>query len=84
MSSKPNVIFYTKPGCHLCDVARDEIARAGAEGEFTFEEVNVESDPALKSLYGWDIPVVVINGTVAFKHRLTAGDFLAALRKYGQ
>ena len=79
MSVKPHVVFYTKPGCHLCDEARAEIARSGCAGLYTYEEVDVLSDPELSRRYGWDIPVVLIDGTHAFKHRLTAEEFRRAI-----
>ena len=75
MSDKPHVVFYTKPGCHLCEEAKREMARAGLAHLYTFEEINILSDPDLQRRYGTDIPVVVINGTHAFKHRLTAEEF---------
>ncbi len=81
MADRPHVIFYTKPGCHLCDEARREIARAGCAGQFTFEEVDILSDPELQRRYGTEIPVVLIDGTHAFRHRLTAEDFRRAIRK---
>ena len=79
MTDKPHVVFYTKPGCHLCEEARAEIRDSGCEGLYTFEEVDVLSDAELTRRYGWDIPVVLIDGTHAFKHRLTAADFRRAL-----
>jgi glutaredoxin len=79
MTPAPHVIFYTKPGCHLCDEARQEIARAACRDLFTYEEVDINSDPELRRRYGWDIPVVLIDDTHAFKHRLTAEDFRRAI-----
>ena len=81
MPAAPHVIFYTKPGCHLCDEARQEMARAACTDLYTYEEVDINSDPELLRRYGWDIPVVLINGTHAFNHCLTAEAFrLAILR----
>ena len=81
MSVKPHVVFYTKPGCHLCEEARAEIERAGCAGLYTFEEVDILSDAELTRRYGWDIPVVVINGVETFKHRLTPSDFRREVRR---
>lgn len=81
MADRPHVTFYTKPGCHLCDEAKREIARAGCAGQFTFEEVSILSDPELQRRYGTEIPVVLIDGTHAFKYHLTAEDFCRAIRK---
>ena len=75
MGDKPHVILYTKPGCHLCDEAKLEIARAGLRGLYTFEEIDIRTDPDLARRYRFDIPVVLINGVHAFKHRLTAEEF---------
>jgi glutaredoxin len=79
MSAKPHVIFYTKPGCHLCDEARREIELSGCAELFNYEEVDINSDPELSRRYGWDIPVVLIDGTHAFKHRLMASEFRRAI-----
>jgi len=79
MTTKPHVIFYTRPGCHLCEEAKLSIAAADCADAYTFEEINIEADPDLRRRYGWDIPVVVLNGRVVFKHRLTTADFKRAL-----
>lgn len=75
MGSKIRVTLYTRPGCHLCEEARREILRAGRRDDYTLEEVDIDSDPELKARYGFDIPVVRVGDTVAFKHRLTAEEF---------
>jgi glutaredoxin len=72
---KPRVRLYTRPGCHLCEEAKAEIARANCSGLFDLEEIDIDTDPRLANLYGYDIPVVTIDGAHAFKHRLTAADF---------
>jgi glutaredoxin len=79
MPAKPHVIFYTKSGCHLCDEARRAMELSGCAELFTYEEVDINSDPDLQRRYGWDIPVVLIDGTHAFKHRLTSEEFRRAL-----
>lgn len=79
--ARARVNIYTRPGCHLCDEAKAEIARAGCSSLFVLEEINIDEDPALTRLYGYDIPVVTINGAHAFKHRLTAQDFKRELRR---
>ncbi len=79
MPHTPLIIFYTKPGCHLCEEARAEMEKSGCEGLYTFEEVDILSDAELIRRYGWDIPVVLIDGAHAFKHRLTAAEFRRAV-----
>ena len=74
-SAKRHVVIYTRPGCHLCDEAKQAIAAAHCFDEYTLEEINIESDPDLLRSYRNDIPVITINGTEAFRHRLTSAAF---------
>ena len=73
--SKPHVIIYSRPGCHLCDEAKAAIMSAGCSDQFTLEEINIESDDELLRKYKYDIPVVAIDGAETFIHRLTPGEF---------
>ena len=51
--------LYSKPGCHLCDDARDKIERLRARGfELDLEEQDITADPALFERYRYTIPVV--------------------------
>ena len=61
------VTLYGKPGCHLCDDARAEVAAVRAERPFELTEVDVSLDPALWRAYGERIPVVEVNGEEAFE-----------------
>ena len=80
-SAKARVIIYTRPGCHLCDEAKQTIEAARCLDEYTLEEINIESDPDLLSRYRYDIPVITINGVEAFRHRLTAREFREKLNQ---
>lgn len=77
------VILYTKPGCHLCDEMKEEILRAGCADLYTLEVVNIESNPDLRARYRYEIPVLLIDGVEAFRHRLRAEDFKARLSGQG-
>jgi glutaredoxin len=61
------VTLYGKPGCHLCDEARDELEAVRAERPFELTEVDVSLDPRLWRAYGERIPVVEIDGEEAFE-----------------
>ena len=76
---KLEVILYSKPGCALCDEARDEIESVTDE-TFDLVEISIAGDLELYERYKNDIPVVFINGSEAFRHRLTAKEFARALR----
>jgi glutaredoxin len=72
ISEKARVIIYSRPGCHLCDEAKQVIESAQCANEYTLEEIDIESDVALLQRYRYDIPVITINGEEAFRHKVTA------------
>ena len=74
-AEKVHVIVYSRPGCHLCEEAKQAIQTAECSEEYTLEEINIESDPELWRLYRYDIPVITIDGVEAFRHRLTTEEF---------
>jgi glutaredoxin len=82
MMKKAIVTIYSKPGCHLCEEAKASILAAGCNDEFTIEEINIEEDAQLKERYGYDIPVILINGIKAFKHRVEPREFKEKLRRF--
>ena len=61
------VTLYGKPGCHLCDDARDAVQRARAATSFELREVDITLDPELNREYGERIPVVAVDGVEAFQ-----------------
>jgi glutaredoxin len=73
------VIVYSRPGCHLCDEAKTAIVSAGCSDRFTLEEINIESDAELLRKYKYDIPVVLIDGAEAFRHRVDVKQFRARI-----
>jgi len=78
---RATVTIYTRPGCHLCDEAKAAIEASGCTGEYSLEEVNIDEDPVLRERYGYDIPVIFINGVKVFKHRVDPGEFKRKLRR---
>jgi len=75
VSFKHRVIIYSRPGCHLCDEAKAAIQNSGCTDRFTLEEINIESDPELLRKYKYDIPVILIDGVEAFRHRVDIDQF---------
>ncbi len=59
------VTLYTRPGCHLCDEAREAILGLRAElPPFELGEVDIEQDNDLLARYLERIPVVAVDGEV--------------------
>jgi hypothetical protein len=76
-----DVTLYTRPGCHLCEEAKAQIApllqRAGAR----LREVNIDVDPVLRALYDYDVPVILLGVRKAAKHRVDLEQFRTQLEE---
>lgn len=77
--TRRHVTLYTKPGCHLCEIAKSRLARARLLCRFDMEEIDITTDPALIERYDVRIPVVAIDGVEAFEHRVILDELLLAL-----
>lgn len=71
------VTFYTRPGCHLCDDAKESMHVWAEQNGFSIDlhEVNIDSDDAAHERYWLHIPVGTIDGREAFRHRFDAVAF---------
>ena len=57
------VTLYTRPGCHLCDEAREAILSVrDSAGSFELREIDIECDPELHKRFLERIPVVDVDG----------------------
>jgi glutaredoxin len=65
-----HIEIYSRPGCHLCEDARESIDRVLRGREADVRVINVEDDPELEAAYGMEIPVVMIDGEKAFIYRV--------------
>ena len=67
--------IYSKPGCHLCDEMKAVVARTIQDrAEITLEEIDISRDEALLTLYGLEIPVLLMDGKKVAKYRITGDD----------
>ena len=55
------VTLYSRPGCHLCDAAREVVVRVCEDLGETFVEVDIDSDPDLADRVGDEIPVTFVD-----------------------
>lgn len=74
------VVMIGKPGCHLCEEAREVIERVVAETGDSFAEVHLDSDPAFDR-YVEEIPVTFVDGRQHDYWRVDEGRLRAALRR---
>ncbi len=75
------VIVYGRPGCHLCEQAVVVIERVRARVPFVLEQRDIEADDELFKRYLERIPVVEIDGAVAFELFVDEHEFERALAK---
>ncbi|WP_296632426.1 glutaredoxin family protein [Rhodoluna sp.] len=71
MSNTIELLLLSKPGCHLCEDARevvDEVVTgfmaSHPAASITVTEKNILEDEALQVKYSEEIPVLLINGKV--------------------
>jgi hypothetical protein len=68
-ASEVRLTLLSKPGCHLCDAARDAVTRVIAElgpaaSTVRVQELSILDDPELNARYWDEIPVVLLNDRV--------------------
>jgi hypothetical protein len=75
-----SVTLYARPGCHLCDEAREAIlGLRGVVRPFELGEVDIEQDDGLLARYLERIPVVVVDGEVVSELELEVDSLRAVL-----
>jgi glutaredoxin len=75
------VTLITRVDCHLCAVAETELVRLQGELGFTFEQLDVDADPARRAEYSDRVPVILIDGKEHGYWRLEEKRFRAALAR---
>jgi glutaredoxin len=56
------VTLITRVGCHLCEIAGDELRRLQRELGFAYREVDVDGSPTLRARFTDKVPVIVLDG----------------------
>lgn len=74
------VTLLSKPGCHLCEDARALLDELRVDHDFSLEEVDITTDPALFAQYRYEIPVVLQEGTEIARGRIEGHVLVRELR----
>lgn len=74
-----HIILYSKPGCHLCEIAYQLLQGLQREFDLTIQETDITGDPALFEKYWNKIPVALIDGRVTLAAPIRMTDVRAAL-----
>jgi glutaredoxin len=59
--ASPQVTFYTKAGCHLCEEARDMLDDIAAEVDYELTEIDIRTNPEIFEQYRYRIPVIIVD-----------------------
>jgi glutaredoxin len=62
------ITIYSKPDCHLCDLAKEVVERCRQKVDFTVEVIDISPNPQLLELYRNDIPVILLDGKEIARH----------------
>lgn len=80
-ATRPRVMLLTRTNCHLCEPVRATVVRVCTAAGESWREVNVDSDPDLRSEYGDQVPVVLVDDEFLASFRLDEDALAAALNR---
>lgn len=80
MALVPEVVVYSRKGCHLCEMVKESLGKLARQRTFTWREVDVDSDEDLRRRFSDEVPVIFIDNKKAFKYRMDEREFLRRLR----
>jgi glutaredoxin len=83
LAAPRDVTIYSRPGCHLCEEAKTQIAPLLKEFNARLTEINIDEDPDLRARYDYDVPVIFLGARKAAKHRVDIAQFRRQLRDAG-
>ena len=73
------VTLLSKTDCHLCEIAKGVMLKAQRSVPFEFRERKIASGDADFEKYKNHIPVILIDGEVAFQHRVSEHELIKRL-----
>lgn len=56
------LVLVTRPGCHLCDAARQTVGRVAGELGVSWREESVGDHPELLERFSEEVPVLLLDG----------------------
>src|SRR6202035_443710 len=81
LAAPRDVTLYSRPGCHLCEEAKAQIAPLLEEFGARLTEINIDEDSQLRARYDCDVPVIFLGARMAAKHRVDVVQFRRQLRE---
>lgn len=78
-----DLTFLTRVDCHLCADALQAVTEVAAGRDVAVTEIDIDTDDDLAAQYGWDVPVVLLNGRQHSFHRVDRDRLSRALDALG-
>lgn len=79
-----NITIYSKKDCHLCDIAKERLLKIQHEIPFSLTEIDIENDKSAFEKYKYLIPVLEIDGEIAFNYRINEDELKMMLTRKAQ
>ena len=80
--SVPELIFYTRKYCGLCEIAHEVILDVQKLHSFKLLEIDIDKQENLRKYlkYTYDVPIAFIGDKEVFRHRVDRNEFLKILK----
>jgi len=79
-ANRHTVNFYTKEGCHLCEVALEIIDLVAEKIDFQFNSIDITKDEELMTKFDIEIPVIEIDKEIVFVHKVDKQKLISILK----
>lgn len=76
---KPKLRIYQRDGCHLCEVAYEQLRNLQAEYPFELEQIDIEASDELHRRYLARIPVIALGGEELYDFSIDLADLKSRL-----
>ncbi len=79
-ANRHTVNFYTKEGCHLCEVALEIIDLVAEKIDFQFNSIDITKNEELMMKFDIEIPVIEIDKEIVFVHKVDKQKLISILK----
>jgi glutaredoxin len=76
-----DITLYSRPGCHLCDEMKKQIAPLVTKFKAKVREVNIDADPILRARYNEEVPVLFLGSRKVAKYSVDTERLRAQLQR---
>jgi len=78
-----DITLYSRPGCHLCEEMKRQIAPLVTQFGARLREVNIDSDPILRERYNEEVPVLFLASRKVAKYAVDIAQLRRQLENAG-